>query len=147
MSQTWQLLALKTCGIQTACTTMVKSGGSFIANGMDCHSHTKLSMSRVKIPLVILRQLQNGWGAMTSHEASYFGRCTLILQIEVFFTCSSLNAAWNNATPRKRYTGRAARFDWACKNADSVLFVRTGVASRGEVCDLLLETQVGRKAK
>eukprot|EP00434_Breviolum_minutum_P035469 symbB.v1.2.031399.t1/scaffold3642.1/size52775/7 len=38
---------------------------------------------------------------------------------------------------RKRYTGRAARFDWACKNADSVLFVRTGVASRGEVCDLL----------
>ena len=38
---------------------------------------------------------------------------------------------------RKRYTGRAARFDWACKNADSVLFVRTGVASREEVCDLL----------
>ena len=60
-------------------------------------------------------------------------------------SCSSLNAACNNnATSRKRYTGRAARFDWACKNADSVLFVRTGVASRGEVCDLLLETQVGR---
>lgn len=38
---------------------------------------------------------------------------------------------------RKRYTGRSARFDWACKNADSVLFVRTGVASRAEVCDLL----------
>lgn len=38
---------------------------------------------------------------------------------------------------RKRYTGRAARFNWACKNADSVLFVRTGVASRAEVCDLL----------
>lgn len=39
---------------------MVKSGGSFIANGMDCPSLTKLSMSRVKIQLVILPQLQNG---------------------------------------------------------------------------------------
>jgi len=33
----------------------------------------------------------------------------------------------------KRYTGRAARFDYACKHADEVLFVRTGCASRGEV--------------
>jgi len=37
----------------------------------------------------------------------------------------------------KRYTGRAARFDYAAKHADSVLFLRTGIASRGEVMDLL----------
>ncbi|CAJ1380724.1 unnamed protein product [Effrenium voratum] len=42
---------------------------------------------------------------------------------------------------RKRYTSRAARFEWACKNADSVLFVRTGVASRAEVSDLLSRMQ------
>jgi len=38
---------------------------------------------------------------------------------------------------KKRYTGRSARFDWACKHSDSVLFVRTGCASRGEVDNLL----------
>jgi len=51
---------------------------------------------------------------------------------------------------RKRYTGRAARFDWACKNADHVLFVRTGVASRGEVCNLqsrMQERYPGLKAR
>jgi len=37
----------------------------------------------------------------------------------------------------KRYSGRAARFDYAAKHADSVLFLRTGVASRGEVTDML----------
>ncbi|CAE7263289.1 unnamed protein product [Symbiodinium pilosum] len=51
---------------------------------------------------------------------------------------------------RKRYSGRAARFDWACKNADHVLFVRTGVASRGEVCNLqsrMLEKYPGLEAR
>ena len=47
----------------------------------------------------------------------------------------------SGSTARKRYTGRAARFDWACKNADHVLFVRTGVASRGEVCNLQCRPQ------
>jgi len=37
----------------------------------------------------------------------------------------------------KRYAGRAARFDFSCKHADKVLFMRTGVASRGEVENLL----------
>lgn len=37
----------------------------------------------------------------------------------------------------KRYSGRAARFDWACTHADEVMFMRTGCASRGEVCDLM----------
>mmetsp|Transcript_37501 Transcript_37501/g.83737 ORF Transcript_37501/g.83737 Transcript_37501/m.83737 type:complete len:841 (-) Transcript_37501:158-2680(-) len=51
---------------------------------------------------------------------------------------------------RRRYTGRAARFDWACKNADDVLFVRTGVASRAEVCNLqsrMKERYPGLKAR
>lgn len=37
----------------------------------------------------------------------------------------------------KRYSGRAARFNYACKHATRVLFVRTGCASRAEVEDLL----------
>jgi len=37
----------------------------------------------------------------------------------------------------KRYTGRAARFDYAAKHADRVLFIRTGCASRNEVEDVL----------
>jgi hypothetical protein len=37
----------------------------------------------------------------------------------------------------KRYGGRAARFDYACKKADRVLFLRTGCATRGEVVDCL----------
>mmetsp|Transcript_13184 Transcript_13184/g.30970 ORF Transcript_13184/g.30970 Transcript_13184/m.30970 type:complete len:818 (+) Transcript_13184:15-2468(+) len=37
----------------------------------------------------------------------------------------------------KRYAGRAGRFDYAATRADSVLFLRTGCASRDEVCDLL----------
>jgi len=37
----------------------------------------------------------------------------------------------------KRYASRAARFDFACKNADRVLFLRTGVATKGEVADLM----------
>jgi len=37
----------------------------------------------------------------------------------------------------KRYSGRAARFNYACEKADRVLFIRTGCASRGEVCDVM----------
>lgn len=37
----------------------------------------------------------------------------------------------------KRYSGRAARFNYACKNATRLLFVRTGCASRAEVEDLV----------
>lgn len=37
----------------------------------------------------------------------------------------------------KRYSGRAARFKYACEHATRVLFVRTGCASRAEVEDLL----------
>jgi len=37
----------------------------------------------------------------------------------------------------KRYAGRAARFDFAVKHSDRVLFLRTGCASRGEVENLL----------
>jgi len=42
---------------------------------------------------------------------------------------------------RKRYSGRSARFDYACKHADRVMFMRTGCASRDEVCDLLSRVQ------
>jgi len=37
----------------------------------------------------------------------------------------------------KRYSGRAARFDYAATHADSVLFLRTGITSRVEVTDML----------
>eukprot|EP00931_Biecheleriopsis_adriatica_P016599 TRINITY_DN12181_c0_g1_i1.p1 TRINITY_DN12181_c0_g1~~TRINITY_DN12181_c0_g1_i1.p1 ORF type:complete len:868 (+),score=173.84 TRINITY_DN12181_c0_g1_i1:87-2606(+) len=37
----------------------------------------------------------------------------------------------------KRYTGRAARFDYACRHADRVMFMRTGNAERNEVSDLM----------
>jgi len=42
---------------------------------------------------------------------------------------------------RKRYSGRSARFDYACRHADRVMFMRTGLASRDEVCDLLSRIQ------
>eukprot|EP00928_Gymnodinium_smaydae_P021025 TRINITY_DN1815_c0_g3_i1.p1 TRINITY_DN1815_c0_g3~~TRINITY_DN1815_c0_g3_i1.p1 ORF type:complete len:812 (-),score=100.53 TRINITY_DN1815_c0_g3_i1:543-2978(-) len=49
---------------------------------------------------------------------------------------------WENMEPvyqrmAKRYSGRAARFSYACKHATRTLFVRTGCASRGEVEDIL----------
>jgi len=37
----------------------------------------------------------------------------------------------------KRYSGRAARFSYACKHATRVVFVRTGCADRAEVEDAL----------
>jgi len=37
---------------------------------------------------------------------------------------------------QKRYTGRAARFEWACKHAARVMFIRTGCASHDEVINL-----------
>mmetsp|Transcript_58894 Transcript_58894/g.140532 ORF Transcript_58894/g.140532 Transcript_58894/m.140532 type:complete len:869 (+) Transcript_58894:102-2708(+) len=37
----------------------------------------------------------------------------------------------------KRYASRAARFDFACKHAERVLFLRTGGAARDEVADLM----------
>jgi hypothetical protein len=52
----------------------------------------------------------------------------------------------NNFNPvadrmRKRYSGRSARFDYACKHADKVMFMRTGCASRDEVGNLLCRIQ------
>jgi len=42
----------------------------------------------------------------------------------------------------KRYTGRSARFDYACEHSDRVLFVRTGDSSRGEVENLMSRLHV-----
>eukprot|EP00929_Paragymnodinium_shiwhaense_P041310 TRINITY_DN21469_c0_g1_i1.p1 TRINITY_DN21469_c0_g1~~TRINITY_DN21469_c0_g1_i1.p1 ORF type:complete len:812 (-),score=90.21 TRINITY_DN21469_c0_g1_i1:554-2989(-) len=48
---------------------------------------------------------------------------------------NDMNPVW--ARMAKRYTGRAARFNYSCKHANRVLFVRTGCASRSEVEDLM----------
>eukprot|EP00913_Durusdinium_trenchii_P000709 g661.t1 len=70
---------------------------------------------------------------MLLHKIEFDGPC---YPFDLTRTTSLADVA-DMAATGKRYTGRSARFDWACKNADSVLFVRTGVASRAEVCDLL----------
>ena len=81
-----------------------------------------------------------GWslGRALCKKMSGFSR---VSARELRWACLSRNKlSMSIILVRKRYTGRAARFNWACKNADSVLFVRTGVASRAEVCDLLSRT-------